>query len=67
MSDKIKGKDLIFICRIKRDGSWVEPVKQEDVSHLNDTKFTVCCLSITFKTYIACEFNSYVVKLKKEP
>lgn len=60
-----KGKDLIFICRIVRDGSGVEPIADQDVmSHVHDTLFTLASLSITHGTYIASEFNSYVVRLK---
>ncbi len=62
---KLKGKDLIFISRILRDGSGVTDVSKESMKHLNEDKFRMSCLSITEKTYIACEFNSFVVKLKK--
>ena len=58
-----KGRELIFISRILRDGSGVEPV-DVDMSHLDKTKFTMNCLSITKGTWIACEFNSFVVKIK---
>ena len=60
---KIKGKDLIFISIIRRDGSGTDPVTK--VSHLKETVFKVRCLSISMETYIAMEFNSFVVKLKK--
>lgn len=59
---KVKGKDLQFISRILRDGSGTEPVI--DIRHLDNDIFKVRCLSISNKTYIAMEFNSYVVKLK---
>lgn len=58
------GRKLEFISRIKRDGSGTEPI--EDSKHLDDTKFNLTCLSITKGTYIASEFNSFVVKIKKE-
>ncbi len=61
---KIKGKDLIFISRILRDGSGTEAVIVKDTGHLDNRVFNCNCLSMTKKTYIACEFNSYVVKLK---
>lgn len=64
---KIRGRDLIFISWIKRDGSGVEPINRDrDMSDFNDTIFTINCLSITEGTYIASEFNSYVVKLKSQ-
>lgn len=59
------GSELIFISRIKRDGSGVEKVEQPDPdSFLGKTNFNMNSLSITNGTYIACEFNSYVVKIK---
>lgn len=64
---KALGKDLIFISRIKRDGSGTEIVldPDEDMKHLDNTKFQLVRLSITQETYVASGFNSYVVKLKK--
>jgi len=59
---RILGSELEFISRIKRDGSGT--VVDEDYSHLNKTKFRMSCLSLTLGTYIASEFNSYVVKIK---
>lgn len=58
------GKNLEFISRIKRDGSGTEPVN--DCKHLDNTVFELNCLSITQGTWIASEFNSYVVKLKPQ-
>lgn len=63
---KAYGHELIFISWIKRDGSGVEPIK-ESMSHLDKDVFTLQSLSITNKTFIASEFNSYVVKLKINP
>jgi len=66
MSKQAKGKDLIFISRIRRDGSGVEMVEEQVVAQdlsQNET-FEINCLSITNGTYIASGFNSYVVKLK---
>lgn len=63
MNRKAKGKDLLFISRILMDGSGTVEVRA-DVSHLDDTTFNLNCLSITHGTWIACEFSSYVVKLK---
>ena len=62
---KIRGRDLIFVSWIKRDGTGTEPVK-EDMSYWNDKIFTLNCLSLTERTYIASEFNSYVVRLKSQ-
>lgn len=64
-----KAHELIFISRIKRDGSGViiiTPEQQEILEHQKyvDEEFNINILSLTEKTYIACAFNSYVVKLK---
>lgn len=61
-----KGKKLHFISVIKRDGSGVVNVENEDHSHMNNDLFKITCLSISQGTFIASEMNSYVVKLKKE-
>ena len=61
-----KGKNLIFISRINRDGSGTIDVSNQDMSNLNESTFTIICLSITLKTFIAGEFNSYIVKMKHE-
>lgn len=62
---KAKGKDLLFISRILRDGSGVEEIRHhEQVKHLDDTTIELHCLSISNATYIASGFNSYVVKIK---
>jgi hypothetical protein len=60
----VKGSELIFISRILRDGSGVEPIGDDNMEHENNTEFTLASLSITYGTYIASEFNSYVVKKK---
>lgn len=63
----IKGKNLYFISRIQRDGLSVVPVEaNNDMHNLDETVFHINCLSITNGTYIACEFNSFVVKIKNE-
>ena len=59
-----KGRDLILISQIKRDGSGVIEVTDEMINEENDTNFELTYLSISNKTFIASEFNSYVVKLK---
>jgi hypothetical protein len=58
------GSSLIFISQIKRDGSGVIDLKGSTMPQLSNIDFKMISLSITNKTYIACEFNSYVVKLK---
>jgi hypothetical protein len=68
---KKQPKDLIFISRIKRDGSGTKKVFKKDIKHLTENMFAkedeyeLNCLSITEGTYIASGFNSYVVKLKE--
>lgn len=61
---KVKGSQLEFISFINRDGNGTTPVIAE-ILNFDDTIFTLTSLSITQGTYIASEFNSYVVKLKK--
>ncbi len=58
------GKNLVFISRILRDGSGT--VDDKDYEYCNDVKFNLQSLSITHGTWIASEFNSYVVKLKNK-
>lgn len=63
-------KDLIFISRIKRDGSGVVPVTREEYKRMltftwMKNEYFLNGLSMTEKTYIACGFNSYVVKIRK--
>ena len=59
----IEGKHLIFISVINRDGSGTRMI-DSDIHHLDDTEFKITCLSISNRTFIASEFNSYVVRLK---
>lgn len=58
------GSELEFISRIRRDGSGTVPVNPEGLEYIQDEKFKIICLSISEKTYLACGFNSFVVKLK---
>ena len=60
------GKDLIFISIINRDGSGIKPIIGKDLSYHDKTEFKITCLSVTLGTYIASEFNSYIVKFKNE-
>ena len=61
---KLKGRNLEFISRIKRNGSGVECLKNVNMSIEDNTYFKLNSLSITNSTYIASEFDSYVVKKK---
>jgi hypothetical protein len=66
---KKKATELIFISRIKRDGSGTSRVFQRELKSLTnppyiDRDFIINPLSLSEGTYIASGFNSYVVKLK---
>lgn len=64
---KANGEELIFISRILRDGTGVEMIEDQDLMmHARETVFNLSSLSLTQKTYIASEFNSYVVRKKEE-
>lgn len=68
MSKRMKGKDLIFISQIRRDGSGTDPITNEELhSDILDEEFTIKALSWSMGTYVASGFNSYVVKIRKEP
>lgn len=58
------GHNLEFISRILRDGSGT--VDDKDYEYLDNISFNLQCLSITHGTWIASEFNSYVVKIKRK-
>jgi hypothetical protein len=61
------GEELIFISRILRDGTGVETIEDQDLMmHVRETVFNLSSLSLTQKTYIASEFNSYVVRKKED-
>lgn len=63
---KALGKDLIFISQIKRDGSGVKKrITKSHVELMADETFALNRLSISQDTYLACGFNSFVVKRKK--
>jgi len=64
---KIKGKHLEFISLIKRDGSGTETVEESLIELVKEDVFTLACLSITKKTWIASNMNSFVVRLKELP
>ena len=68
---KKKAHELEFISQIKRDGSGTIPVPEDylksmlENSLMKDEYFTLKCLSLSEKTFIASSFNSFVVRLKK--
>ncbi len=65
-------KELKFISQINRDGSGTAPVREDylkamlENSLMKDEKFELHCLSMTEKTYVAFNFNAFVVQLKTE-
>jgi hypothetical protein len=63
---KCKASDLIFISQIKRDGSGVSKRFDREYLAACDEEFRMSCLSLSEKTFIAVNFNTYVVKLKSE-
>lgn len=63
---QVKGKELEFISQINRDGSGTAKVSEDYVKMMNDETFSITCLSLTQKTYIANGFNAFVVRLKTE-
>lgn len=63
------GSELLFISRIKKDGSGVDPINNlEDLVKMSQgTLFELRPLSITHETYVASEMSTFVVKLKNPP
>lgn len=65
-----KAHELIFISQINRDGSGTVPVKKSykkamlENPLMKDEDFRLHRLSISEDTYIAFNFNAFVVKLK---
>jgi len=63
----VSGSELIFISKIKKDGSGVIEVNPEDQEWLKREKdYSLCRLSISEKTYIAFNMSAFVVKLKSD-
>lgn len=66
-----KPYELEFISRINRDGLGVSEIPKsflqacETNSLMRNDDYELFSLSITEGTYIAINFNTYVVKLKK--
>lgn len=69
---KLKAKDLEFISWINRDGSGTTPVSDSMLDMMlnnslaKDEEFKIITLSLTEKTFIASNFNSFVVRLKND-
>ncbi len=61
---KLKGSDLEFISQINRDGSGTSQVSNDYIKILNEEYFEIHCLSMPQMTFIAMDFNSFVVKIK---
>ena len=60
------GYELEFISEIKRDGSGVDMLNDKNITYAKKEIFKLQCLSLTKKTYIASNMNSFVVRLKGE-
>jgi hypothetical protein len=69
---RVEAKNLIFISRVLKDGSGVEPCTEDHIKFLTEGEYSklemynILPLSITNQTYIAQNFNVYVVKLKNK-
>ena len=69
---KKKAHELDFISQINRDGSGTTEVSESYLKSMLENKlmkdedFEVSCLSLSEGTFIATNFNSFVVRLKKE-
>ncbi len=63
MTQQIHGKDLIFISQINRDGSGTTPIGVEYLEMLQTNMFDIYRLSMSEGTFIAMNFNAFVVKL----
>ena len=67
---KKKAHELIFISQIERDGSGTKPVPESYLTAMVESPimkkewFKLHRLSMTEDTYIAFNFNAFVVKLK---
>lgn len=59
-----KGKELIFISQINRDGIGVQIVDKEYIKYMKNDNFELHNLSLTKKTFIAFNMNVFIVKLK---
>lgn len=65
-----KAHELEFICQIERDGSGVFKVQESYLKAMlenplmKDDYFKIHVLSLSEKTFIAINFNAFVVRLK---
>ena len=63
--------ELEFIGQVKKDGSGIEEVTPEFIRSMTENplvrndKFKLKRLSLSHETYLAFNFNVFVVKLKK--
>jgi hypothetical protein len=71
------GKQLKFLSYIMRDGSgtvtcgseWNENMdipQVDNMKYLDNDTFNLTCLSLSQGTFIASNFNSFVVRLKRD-
>lgn len=69
---KKKAHELEFISQIKRDGSGTHKVSKKYLrtmlgdAVMKEETFDLHCLSLTGKTFVAFNFNAFVVKLKPQ-
>ncbi len=65
-----KAHELEFISQINRDGSGTEPVKESYLKYMlegtlvKDSDFELHRLSLSENTWIAFNFNAFVVKVR---
>lgn len=62
---KKKANELEFISIINRDGSGTEIIKEDHITK-QDAEYDLHCLSVRHKTYIALNFNAFVVRIKEQ-
>ena len=65
-----KAHELEFISRIKRDGSGTIKLKDYELKamlehpHMKDQNYQLHILSLSERTYVAFNFNAFVVRVK---
>lgn len=62
---EILGSELEFISEINRDGSGTEKIPESYLAMMQKETFFVYCLSMSEHTFLASNFNWFVVRLKK--
>jgi hypothetical protein len=68
----MKAENLIFISQIKRDGSGTKKISKRYLKNLTtnplmkNENYNLHVLSLTEKTFIAINFNAFVVKIKTQ-